>query len=206
MRILIFGDSIAQGFYDSEGGWADRIKKHYDRKLIEQNDLSQPTVFNLGVSGDTTNALLKRFENEIIARKWPGEEYIFIIATGTNDTIFRGQENDMEPEKFTGLLTELYDISLKYSKKILFVGLFPVSDEKLNPMPWSTTGKCYSTERMQKFNDQIKTFCSVKNIPFIDLFKDFNPSTQTFDGIHPNDDGHKYIADKIQPQLEVLVR
>lgn len=30
MRILVFGDSIVYGAWDTEGGWAERLKKRED--------------------------------------------------------------------------------------------------------------------------------------------------------------------------------
>lgn len=31
MRVLVFGDSITQGFWDTEGGWVERLRKYYDQ-------------------------------------------------------------------------------------------------------------------------------------------------------------------------------
>jgi len=36
MIVFIFGDSITQGLWDSEGGWADRIKA-----FVQNEELSQ---------------------------------------------------------------------------------------------------------------------------------------------------------------------
>ena len=51
VQILIFGDSIAWGAWDKEGGWVQRL-----RKLIDEKNLSDPEfyclVYNLGVSGN----------------------------------------------------------------------------------------------------------------------------------------------------------
>jgi lysophospholipase L1-like esterase len=30
MIVLVFGDSIAQGYWDSEGGWVERLRKAND--------------------------------------------------------------------------------------------------------------------------------------------------------------------------------
>ena len=53
---LIFGDSITQGFNDLTGGWVQRL-----RESLTLDDF----VINLGVSGDTSDGLLARFEVEL---------------------------------------------------------------------------------------------------------------------------------------------
>lgn len=170
MRVLVFGDSIAQGFYDRAGGWVNRLREYYDTVAIGSGDQSQPTVFNLGVSGNTTKDLLRRLENETLARAYPGEAVAFVIAIGTNDSLYRNNDNDSEPEDFQEELNKTLDIVRKYSDKILFVGLFPVVDGLLQPIPWSSTGKCYSTVRMKLFNRVLESFCQEHKLPFVDLW------------------------------------
>lgn len=209
MRVLIFGDSIAQGFFDVEGGWVDRLRRHYDEILIRDNDVSQPTIFNLGISGDLTRSIVKRVENEIVARKFPGEEFAFIIATGTNDTVYRSDENESEPQQYKKELAEILEIAKKYSRQIMFVGLFPIVDKLLQPAPWSNTGKCYSTERMKLFDSTLKEFCSENNVPCVELWDVFekqdNLETVLYDGIHPNSKGHELIYRTVQPKLQELL-
>lgn len=206
MRVLIFGDSIAQGFYDRQGGWADRVRHYFDNKLIDTSDMSQPTVFNLGISGNTTKTLLKRLENEIVARIWPGEEFAFVLATGTNDSIYRPAGNHSEPDIYTKQLNELLAIAQKHSTKIVFVGLFPVVDKLVQPLPWSKSGKSYSTERVKLFDSALRDFCKTNNVPYIDLWNSFEKAPDLnallFDGVHPNDAGHKLIADLVQPKVK----
>ena len=54
--INIFGDSIAWGAYDEMGGWANRLKQYFSED--KENYIE---VYNLGVSGDNSEKLLKRF-------------------------------------------------------------------------------------------------------------------------------------------------
>ena len=61
--ICIFGASITWGACDPEnGGWATMIKNYYEEK-------DGRSVYVLGVSGDTTEGLLKRLEIEALARE-----------------------------------------------------------------------------------------------------------------------------------------
>ena len=76
MRILIFGDSITYGAWDTElGGWANRLRIAFDKENQDWN------IYNLGVSGDTINDVLKRFDVECQAR----EPEKLIFAIGIND-------------------------------------------------------------------------------------------------------------------------
>ena len=209
MRILAFGDSITQGFFDKDGGWVNRLREYFDSIKIQNNDLSQPTVFNMGISGDFTSSVLSRAENETKARKWPGEDFIFILAIGTNDTLYRGDEYESTPKQYREELNKIYQILKKYSQKFLLVGLFPVVDRLVQPLPVSETGKCYSTERMKSFDETLRNFCKDNSLPYVDIWQKFeeHPDLEEllFDGVHPNDKGHKLIFETIRPELEEML-
>lgn len=64
MRILIFGDSITQGFWDTNGGWVDKLRKHYDELQLQDFDKNPPTVFNLSIDADTSQNILQRAEED----------------------------------------------------------------------------------------------------------------------------------------------
>ena len=69
MNIFVFGDSITQGFFDTEnGGWCSQLSNYVMKKVVESNFELEGMVFNLGVSGDTTKKLLDRFSLEIGVR------------------------------------------------------------------------------------------------------------------------------------------
>lgn len=209
MRVLAFGDSITQGFMDSKGGWVNRIREYYDRRIIDEDDFGLPTVFNLGISGETTAGLLKRLEPEIVARQFEDESYIFVFAAGTNDTIYRKSGNECEPTTYVQELAEIVSIAKKYGNKLLFVGLLPVVDELLQPVPWSASGKYYSTERMKTFNEALVSFCADNDLPCVDVWSVFEGQAGLrqvmFDGLHPNDKGHQLIAETVRPELEKLL-
>ena len=86
MKILVFGDSIAYGAWDREGGWVQRLRRFLDEKN------SDVLVYNLSIDSDTTEDLLERFEFET-KQRIRGDEIILIFAIGVNDSqIFRGRE------------------------------------------------------------------------------------------------------------------
>src|SRR5581483_12021897 len=130
MRILIFGDSITQGFWDvTGGGWAQRITADYNAQTIKNLSGDYPETFGLGISGDTTQGVLKRLPYEVEARRWPDTPFVFVFAIGINDTQFDGKAKASTPERFAEELDTLYGAAGHYSKKIMFVGLTPVDDK-----------------------------------------------------------------------------
>ena len=68
------------GAWDLEkGGWVNRLKIYYDLKASSNFYV---TVYNLGIDGDDTSLLLKRFDLECKAR----DPKIIIFDICSNDT------------------------------------------------------------------------------------------------------------------------
>ncbi len=42
MHIIVFGDSIAQGFWDKKGGWVQRLREVFDEKMLLALSASDP--------------------------------------------------------------------------------------------------------------------------------------------------------------------
>lgn len=195
MNICIFGDSIVWGAADSEkGGWVERLKidfaEHYDA-----------IIYNLGISGETTEELLERVEDESRVR----EPNIMIFAIGINDSQFipSTNSNRISVDNFKINLEKLYNIAKKFTSKIIFVGLTLVDEVKTTPIPWDTN-KTYINENIKQFDQCIKVFCSEKNLKFIEM-NNVLKSEDLADGLHPNSRGHEKIFHKIKSSLEILL-
>ena len=93
-QILIFGNSIIYGAWDKEGGWVSRLRKFLDEKNLSSGPNFYCLVYNLGISGNTTDDLLERFEFEIKQRLKEDEETIILFAIGINDSQFLQSENN----------------------------------------------------------------------------------------------------------------
>ena len=194
-NILIFGDSIAYGDYDKEGGWVDRLKRNLKNKVIESKVGVDINVFNLSISGDTTSQLIKRLPNEIPQRCWPGHKIIIILAIGINDAMLVNKNIKTSERNFMKNLEEAILVCKRYSKEIVLVGLTPIDERKVTPMPWSPT-EFYYNAKINKYNNVIKKLCKKNNLKFIDLFNKFNQINYKIllsDGAHPNTIGHKKI-------------
>ncbi len=205
MRVLIFGDSITQGFWDSEGGWVNRLRKTYDMQMIEGKDHDPPTIFNLGVSGDSSDDVLARFDSETKARA--SEELSFVIAVGVNDARTKAGVNFSNVQRYQQKLARILQRAKQYSGKVLFVGLTPCVEARSNPVSWGDTG--YTNGRIKEFDNVLREFCEQNNVGFVEIFEPFQKAeTETEllpDSLHPNDRGHQLIADLVRPKLAELI-
>lgn len=202
MRILIFGDSIVQGFWDVGGGWVQRIRRKYERRATEPGG-SHTTIFNLGISGDASNDVVKRFKAETEAR-YIDEGIGFVFAIGLNDSRRVSGLDFMSLEKYQKNLEELVSMASQYSNKITFVGITPCAEELTNPVPWGNA--YYTDDRIRQFNQTLEDFCRTNGISFVDVFTPFAEaqakSNLLSDGLHPNSEGHQLIADTVMHMLE----
>ncbi len=206
-KILVFGDSITWGAWDEAGGWVDRLKQYLNKKTIDSEGEYYCMLYNLGVSGDSTNEILDRFERELSKRFLQDQELIIIFDVGINDSVYLSAEKEFRTpkEKFKENLKELIKLFRKYTDKIVFVGLSPAADDILDPIPWHPTGT-YKTEYIKEFDEMIKNTCKENNLLFIDTFTPFAEKDYqkllTPDGIHPNSEGHKFIFEIVKNELE----
>ncbi len=201
---MVFGDSIAYGEFDSHGGWANRLYLEFLNRQAEDLDREHPFIYNLSVGGETTQGLSKRLAAEAEGRRWGEEELAFVFAIGINDSSFRDSFSVSSPDRFTQDLEKLYATAGKFSKRMLFVGLTPV-DDTLIP------DASFRSSRIWKFEQALREFAQSKKIKHIPLFETFQKKTEeghvlTFDGLHPNDEGHQLICARVRPALEDLAR
>ncbi len=204
MRILIFGDSITYGTWDRKGGWTARLRKFLDEKTLNEEDF-YCLIYNLGVSGDTTDDLLERFEFETKQRIKEKEDTTIIFSIGGNDATFNNTKNQCQisQEKFRENIQKLIKLAEKYAAKILFVGLLPADESKTTPIHWAPD-KSYKNEHIIQYDEIIESICQKNNIPFIDIFKEFiNSDYKNLleDGQHPNSVGHQKIFEIVKEFL-----
>lgn len=188
-NICIFGDSIAWGFYDPiGGGWVTRLKNYYMK-------CSDVCVYNLGISGASTETLLRRLETEIKSRN----PEIIIFAIGINDSYWVHSKKGyfVTLDKFKANLRKIYDISSKFSNKIIFIGLNDITETLLDP--WDDNIS-YKEEATMKYEEVLKNFCKRKKIQFIDT-REFLDKKDLHDGLHPNTEGHIKIFNRVRDLL-----
>lgn len=204
VRILVFGNSITYGYYDKDGGWVQRLRNSLYEKMLLDPDFDY-SVYNLGISGDTTEDLLERLEFETKQRMKENEEVIIIFEIGTNDSAILSTKKDfwVSQGKFRDNIEEILKKSKKLSKNIFFVGLTPIDENKTRPVPYDKR-VTYKNENIKKYNEILKEVCNKEGIPFIEVFDKFYKSNYKKllqDGVHPNSEGHEKIFEIVKDYL-----
>ncbi len=178
--LVIVGDSLTEGY-----GVA---KEKAFPALIEEkikSDKKDWKVVNSGVSGSTTASAPSRI-------KWilKSKPDLVMIALGANDGL-RGVKVATSKKS----LDEAMALLKKENIPIVIGGMH---------MP-PNFGKAYTKEFKEMFVDLSKKYNAVL-IPFIlDKVAGDIKLNQT-DGIHPNEEGHKIMADSIYNQIKDLLK
>jgi lysophospholipase L1-like esterase len=206
MSVLVFGDSITQGFHDSEGGWVDRLK----RDLLK----AYKGIFfaNLGISGDKVNDVLARFENETEARlkEWDEtfDQNIIIIAIG--QTIHNTKGDSSEPVtpklKFVKRFESLLERAQAKAKYVLVCSILPCDEQKSAPTSWKDIS--YLNSKIDEYNKEIQKLCQNKKSSYVDInteAKKSNWNKMLDDGVHPNSAGHEWICEQVKLHLIICI-
>lgn len=189
--ICVFGDSTAWGAWDlDDGGWVNRLWKYIG---IREEDYVE--LYNLSISGGTTETILERFEKEAKIRNADA----LIFQTGGNDAAcpHGTNEHNVSPEKFEQNIREVIEKAKKITDKILFIGFKNCDESKTTPVSWVNID--YRNSDLEAYDAIMKKVC----IEFGVLFCDFKPlDNKDFeDGIHPNAQGHEKIFIQIRDFL-----
>ena len=196
--ILCFGDSITFGM-GKQGGWVGKLKKYFE-PMGEHHG-----VYNLGIPGNSSTDLIKRFDVEAGSRIryiWPDDDYMIIIAIGINDS--RGLEKpdnlQTKPIDFRDNIDELVRKSKKHTKEVILLGLTPVNEDLV--FPFENT--YFSNRKIIEYSKIIEETCKVNKAFYIDLYKELTkkkPNSLLLDGLHPNSKGYEAIFKILKSKL-----
>lgn len=213
MRILIFGDSITQGYWDAYGGWVQRLAHEYHQQSLAsmlEGGHNRVTLFNLGISGDTADDIANRIEPEIKARMGRQQDTIVLLAVGINDAPLRDNRALMDVYGFQETYEKCINQAQKQGAKVICVGLSAVDEQKTDPWPYSDRHNQWHNARINAFEDTIKQSAGRKDVPFVPIHDQFLAALEAgqellSDGLHPNEAGHQLIAELIKPALNDLI-
>lgn len=213
MRVLIFGDSITQGMWDTDGGWVNRLRQHYDQlQTADLKNRDEPVVFNLGISADNSANILKRIVPETIARTRHGKLPVVVVQIGVNDS-----SADNLPAKSKSLPLKDYEENLRtivarvkpLSSKIIFVGLSACDEQNTTHVAWGNF--YYTNKNIKQYESKMQEVAAQLGLDFIPVFDSFmaelNKSRNLLpDGLHPNNQGHELMYQIIAPKLKPLLK
>ncbi len=179
--ILFFGDSLTAGYgLSTEEAFPAVVEKNLNKK-------GKPTkVVNAGLSGETSAGGLARIDWVL---RQPVD--IFILELGANDGL-RGPPLDQTRKNLQAIIDK---VKAKYPKtKVVVTGM----------MVPPNLGEKYTREFQGIFPDLAKKN-NAALIPF--LLKDVAgiEKLNLPDGIHPNPEGHKIVAQNVMKVIEPLM-
>lgn len=182
-RICFVGDSFVQGTGDPEClGWAGRVCA---RAARAGRNL---TYYNLGVRGDTSADIHRRWRDEVL-RRLPAEvEGRMVLSFGTNDTTVQA-----------GGVRVLLEDSLGYARAILD-GAKPWRPLLVGP-PY--LGEPVQALRLRALSAGLALLCEELGVPFIEVFETLARSARwcadvaAHDGMHPRAEGYEVLAELV---------
>lgn len=205
MRVLVFGDSIGQGFYDAvNGGWVQQLQRDYFGEDIAGK--SEVNIINLSVSGHTSNELLSRINSEVVSRMKEGIGILTVLAVGVNDSYEKAGVRRTSEDKFRENINRIIQIAQPHGE-VLVLGCSACVEERVNPTSWDAS-LTYSNDRLKSYEDILADCADVNGIPFVPLWQEtYNAQKDKEimpDGIHPNDIGHEIIYNEVKKKLKEL--
>lgn len=208
MKILFLGDSITEGV----GASSEETK--YVNVVAK---ICSVETCNFGVSGTRiarqTKPYLPRtfdYDFQMRAEVMDKDADLAFVFGGTNDyghgDAEIGSTEDTSPYTFYGGLNNLFaELSAIYGKdKICFI----LPARRFAENDPCGGGRRKPTLPLKGYVDIIRSFCVARGVDYIDLYNDGFPvpttdkgDEYTTDGLHPNDKGHAFIAEKIKEYL-----
>jgi acyl-CoA thioesterase-1 len=171
-KLIVLGDSLSEGY----GVAKDLAYPALLEKKINAELKKNYQVVNAGVSGSTTASAISRLK-WLIKQK---PDLIFLVL-GANDGLRGLKLEDSEKN-----LAQAIEFGQKEKIKMILGGLY---------MP-PNYGKDY-TEKFKKMYIHLAAKYKVTFVPFVLEKVAGDPRYNLADGIHPNEEGHKIIADTI---------
>lgn len=185
IRICFLGESSVNGTGDSEClGWAGRICQDAFSKGFDV------TYYNLGVRGETSSELRKRWLEEVsyrLPQKYDGR---IVFSFGANDTNIENAKTRVALEDSTNNLRDILSIA-KDLYSILVISAPPVDDKEHN-------------QRICDLSVEFAKVCNEFNIPYLDIVSELIKSdiwineVRNYDGAHPRAGGYKVFAEIVK--------
>lgn len=195
--IVAIGASTFFGRVDPEGGgFIGRLKTWHESNHRKNR------VYNLGISSETSNDLIRRFESECTPRK---PDLIIMGTSCANDCRRRGSKsapNEVELEQHEQNIRDLITTGQKFCP-IMVVSGHPIDDTRTNPM--IGTDKFFSSEDLTRYRECSRSIFERENIPYLDVSSEWIKTDYHRwlweDGLHPNGLGHQMIFSSLKQFL-----
>lgn len=179
-QTVLVGDSITELYNHTE------LFEEYSQK-------TGISVYNRGISGDTSDRLLERLESNVLNI----EPKNIVMLIGTND-LGVGAGSDYPVENIEKIITMIQNS--KCNPNLVILAVYPVNSKMQK-------NKLRKNKDIYELNLKLGRLCKRKNVDFIDLTQYLSDekgeldSKYTYDGLHPNAKAFTVVTDKILPYL-----
>ena len=196
MKLFCLGDSLTFGFGMSRSvRWTTLIEREMDWQVV-----------NRGINGDTTGGMMARLGPEVLDAI--GQDRTsrlssrILLMGGSNDIFFSGTDAQARAN-MAGMCQRLMGEGLEP-----MVGISLPVDWAHAPRQWAQVVDFPQAARlMEGYCAWLRQFCRVFGLPVVDFARDFTgadgqPVHELFwDGLHPNAQGHRLMADRLKAAL-----
>jgi len=181
--VLFFGDSFVNGAGDPSGqGWVGRV-------VAAAWTAGVPlTHYNLGIRGETSLQVERRFRSEAPPRLMDGADNRVVIAVGANDGALEGPEPSVAPDASTAALEGMLEAAGRAGAGALVLGPGPV-------------GEVAHDERSRALADGFAAVCERRDVPFLPILDPllandaWRDEAAGNDGLHPGAGGYSALAE-----------
>ncbi len=195
-RIVFFGDSITE-LGVRPGGYITRMRLALDARSLQYD------LIGAGVSGDKIYDLYLRMEEDVLSHR----PDTVVIWVGVNDVWHKQIHNTgTDAPKFERFYAALIRKFQAEGIRVVLVTPMGVGEKRPGENPLDA--------ELDKYSEIIRSLAAKYHCPLIDVRKAFqayiaanNPADQdsgilTYDRVHPNDSGNRWLAEKM---LQALV-
>ncbi|MDX2322109.1 MAG: GDSL-type esterase/lipase family protein [Moritella sp.] len=200
--IICFGDSITRGESDAVyGGWADRIKTRLIKQFLETAK-DRVSVFNMGISGETTDGLMQRFQSEFVTRLADDKQNTVLFGYGANDLANQDGRFLVTIESYIDNLSHCIEFALEKGASVVLINITPIAAH-LDGIP-NINKRIRNDETIRRYNQALLNLSVKYSVELIDVYTPFNANKETYltaDGLHPNSAGHELLYQVISSSL-----
>ncbi len=196
-KICFVGASSVLGQHDYEGGgFVNRFARWWEVKNTRN------IVYNLGVSGDTTEEMLKRVDLELKVRK----PDLVVFSFGNNDSSRLNEEEKVYRvflEKYKENIEKLLNKALVFTENIAVFGVYPIDDKKTDPLSWVNIS--YLLYDVISYDNAVAEICDELNVLYYENMSNWLKrgymDLLSEDGLHANSVGHEILSNDLQKFL-----
>ncbi len=177
----------------------DSITELFDMELFDDfSAMSGLRVYNRGIGGDTSDRLVERVEDNVVAIK----PSVVVLLIGINDLYRKYVPIDYVLDNTRTIINKI--VTALPNVKIVVQNVYPVND-KISPRLKGLNAK------VVMYNIKLQRLCQelgVENVDMTSLLSDEAGQLDcelTYDGLHPRSNGFQKVAKRLTGLLEDML-